>query len=185
VAAQVERQAGHPGLGDTGAEVGVVLLAAPQAGDHEHGRRAGRRGPQDAGQRRLLRRMVGLSALAAIAVGVIQMGRGSHAMPVLEPPDRTTLALYAGMVLAAGACLAFYWKKLTARHRLSAPALGVLAAFDRRVVAVFGMAAVVVLAATVFQRSIDSDRWRPLFKKAEWYFFWVVLVTALGLALSA
>lgn len=142
-------------------------------------------GPQDPGQRRRLRVMVGLSALAAVAVAAIQVWRGSHAMPVLQPPGGVTLALYAAMALATGGCLALYWKKLTARHRLNAPVLGVLAAFDRRVVALFGMAAVVVLAATIFERSIDSDRWRPLFKKAEWYFFWVVLATAVGLALSA
>jgi hypothetical protein len=87
--------------------------------------------------------------------------------------------------VAAALSLTFYWGKLTPRHRLNAPVLGALAAFDRRVAALFGMAAVVLLAATVFARSIDSDRWRPLFKKAEWYFFWVVLATAVGLALSA
>jgi hypothetical protein len=141
--------------------------------------------PTDPGQRRLLRTMVGLSVLATLVVAGIGAWRGSARMPNLDPLGGATLVLYLVLAVAAALSLTFYWGKLTPRHRLNAPVLGALAAFDRRVAALFGMAAVVLLAATVFARSIDSDRWRPLFKKAEWYFFWVVLATALGLALSA
>jgi hypothetical protein len=64
-------------------------------------------------------------------------------------------------------------------HRVNAILFGVLAAFDARIVALFGMAAMVVYAATIFRHGIDSDRLRPLTKHAEWYFFPVVFAVAL------
>ena len=42
-----------------------------------------------------------------------------------------------------------------------------------------GWSAAVLLAATVFRHSIDSDRARPFFKHAEWHFFYVVLALAI------
>lgn len=45
--------------------------------------------------------------------------------------------------------------------------------------------AAVAGAATVFRRSIDSDRVRPFIKHAEWHFFWWVLALAVWAVLSA
>jgi hypothetical protein len=56
---------------------------------------------------------------------------------------------------------------------------GVLAACDARIVALFGMASMIVWSATIFRHGIDSDRLRPYTKHAEWYFFPLVFAAAI------
>ena len=51
-------------------------------------------------------------------------------------------------------------------------------------IAVFAIASTIVLAATVFRQSVESNQLRPHFKRAEWYYFWVILAVALGLSVS-
>lgn len=75
--------------------------------------------------------------------------------------------------------VAVYWKRLIPPHRINPLLLAALAPWDLRAVALFGMAAAILMAATVFRRSIDSDRVRPFIKHAEWHFFWWVLALAL------
>ena len=75
-------------------------------------------------------------------------------------------------------CLWVYWNRLAVPHRLNAIALGAAAAFDIRVLAMFGMASTVLLSATMFRHGIDSDRLRPMVKRAEWYFFHLVFAAA-------
>ena len=55
---------------------------------------------------------------------------------------------------------------------------------DERLIAMFGMAGAIVLAATVFRQSADSDRWRGAFRHAEWYFFPAILVVSVGLLVA-
>jgi len=46
-------------------------------------------------------------------------------------------------------------------------------------VALFGMASMIVWSATIFRHGIDSDRLRPYTKHAEWYFFPLVFAAAI------
>ncbi len=71
-----------------------------------------------------------------------------------------------------------YRSRLILPHRINPLVFAALAPWDIRLAAAFGMAAAVLLAATVFRHSIDSDRMRPFFKHAEWHFFWWVLALA-------
>ena len=41
-----------------------------------------------------------------------------------------------------------------------------------------------LLAATVFRQSVDSERLRPFVKYAEWHFFYLVLAVAAGAVLA-
>jgi hypothetical protein len=89
-----------------------------------------------------------------------------------------TLVL-GGVILVAVAVVIVYWKRLIQPHRLNSVVFAVLAPWDVRLAALFGMVAAVLMAATVFRHSIDSDRARPFFKHAEWHFFYVVLALAI------
>jgi hypothetical protein len=95
-------------------------------------------------------------------------------IPVPASFDVEVAAAIALVVAVAG----FYWKKLIPPHRINPLLLAALAPWDIRAVALFGMAGAVLMAATVFRRSIDSDRLRPVVKRAEWHFFWWVLALA-------
>jgi hypothetical protein len=78
-----------------------------------------------------------------------------------------------------------YWGRLIAPHRINPLLFAVLAPWDIRLSAAFGMVGAVVMAATVFRHSIDSERLRPFFKHAEWHFFYLVLVLALWAVLRS
>ncbi|MBN1626586.1 MAG: hypothetical protein JW944_08675 [Deltaproteobacteria bacterium] len=64
-------------------------------------------------------------------------------------------------------------------HRLNIMIFCAVSGLDGRLAAVFAMVAAVFLSATMFRNSIYSDRLRPYFKHAEWYYFWVVFAVAL------
>jgi len=87
--------------------------------------------------------------------------------------------LLGGVILVVVAVVMVYWSRLIQPHRLNSVVFAVLAPWDVRLTAMFGMVAAVLLAATVFRHSIDSDRARPFFKHAEWHFFYIVLALAI------
>jgi hypothetical protein len=129
----------------------------------------------------LRKRLAGLVAAAAgtgvIAASYFGTWRG-ETLSTLRPPAGGLLALYALTAAITMACLGFYWRRLAAPHRVNAILFGVLAPLDARIVALFGMASMVVLSATIFRHGIDSDRLRPFTKHAEWYFFPLVFAAA-------
>ncbi|MFV2071868.1 MAG: hypothetical protein ACC742_04350 [Thermoanaerobaculales bacterium] len=90
----------------------------------------------------------------------------------------THLTATAALVLVALIAVAAYWRRLIVPHRINPLFFAALAPWDVRLAAIFGMVAAVLLAATIFRHSIDSDRARPFFKHAEWHFFWWVLALA-------
>ncbi len=90
-----------------------------------------------------------------------------------------------GVILVVVAVVIVYWKRLIEPHRINSVVFAALAPWDVRLTALFGMVAAVLLAATVFRHSIDSDRARPFFKHAEWHFFWVVLALAIWAVFKA
>jgi hypothetical protein len=100
------------------------------------------------------------------------------------PPTPRHLAIVAAVAAPAALALAVFWRSLAAPHRWNALLSGALAPFDHGMVAVFAIAATIVLAATVFRQSVDSPLLRPHFKRAEWYYFWAILAVALGLSVS-
>ncbi len=135
----------------------------------------------------LRRRLAGVFALCATLPwlgAVARAGSVSGAVDALDAiPAGLELAVdwrWTTLVVAAVFCLAFYWRRLPWPRRLSAPVLAVPGLFDTRAVAVLAIAVAVLLAATVFRNSIDSDRLRPLFKHAEWHYFLVVMAIAIG-----
>ncbi len=123
--------------------------------------------------------------IAALAGGIAAAVRlmGSNAPADYWPSARialgsTHLVFAACVALAVLVMLVTYWRRLIVPHRINPLVFAALAPWDIRLTACFGMAAAVVLAATVFRHSIDSDRMRPFFKHAEWHFFWWVLALA-------
>jgi len=135
--------------------------------------------PEVPGIRKRLAGLVAVSAVvAAIAAAYAGSWRGDS-LSTLSPPTGGGLVLYALIAAVSVACLGFYWGGLAAPHRVNAILFGLLAPFDARIVALFGMASMVLLSATIFRHGIDSDRLRPLTKHAEWYFFPVVFAAAM------
>jgi len=123
--------------------------------------------------------------IAALAGGIAAAARlmGSNAPADYWPSapialGSTQLVFAACVALAVLVVLVTYWRRLIVPHRINPLVFTVLAPWDIRLTACFGMVAAVVLAATIFRHSIDSDRMRPFFKHAEWHFFWWVLVLA-------
>jgi len=133
------------------------------------------------GLRRRLATLVGASGVAAIAGSSLRLRSGDPLPHLQTPPDVWLLGVFAAVAVPALLALTVYWKGLAAPHRMNGVLFTALAPFDDRLVAMFGVSAAIVLAATLFRQSADSLSWRPVFKHAEWYFFWVVLATAVGL----
>jgi hypothetical protein len=133
--------------------------------------------------RTILLRVVPAAAVAGWITTVVRFLGGN------PPADYwpTSLVPATGVWAIAIACLivvvvvvvAAYWKRLIEPHRINPLLFAALAPWDVRLAALFGMVAAVLLAATVFRHSIDSDRARPFFKHAEWHFFYVVLAIAI------
>ncbi|MEJ2580060.1 MAG: hypothetical protein P8127_00225 [Acidobacteriota bacterium] len=94
-------------------------------------------------------------------------------------PSMTHLACLLFAVAVVLIVLAKYWRRIIEPHRINSIVFAALAPWDIRLAALFGMAAAVLLAATVFRHSIDSDRLRPFVKHAEWHFFYVILAVAI------
>jgi hypothetical protein len=135
--------------------------------------------PDAPGIRRKLGWIVAASAVVSAVVAGFASSRGAARSLALDPPTGNLLVLYAVVAVISVVCLGAYWTRLTVPHRLNAILFGMLAPLDIRIVALFGMAAVVLLSATVFRHGIDADRLRPMVKHAEWYFFPLVFVVAL------
>ncbi len=86
----------------------------------------------------------------------------------------------SGLVIAAPALAVavLFWRPMLPVHRsLLVLAAGV--AFAPHSELVFVCLLPVSLAATLFRDSIHFDGIRPLFKRAEWYYFWAILAVAL------
>jgi hypothetical protein len=137
--------------------------------------------PQLPGLRKRLALIVAVSVVVSAAVAAYVSSRAGGNALTFNRPAGGLLVLYASIAVITVACLAFYWSRLAWPHHVNAIVFGVLAAFDARIVALFGMASMVVLSATIFRHGIDSDRLRPYTKHAEWYFFPVVFAAAMCL----
>lgn len=133
------------------------------------------------GLRRRLALIVGASGLVAALAALFGPTKGMLRAAVRVAPDTWHLAILAAVGVPVVLCLARYWPVLAWPHRVNGIVFTVLAPLDIRLAALFGMAGAIVLAATVFRQSADSLRWRSAFKHAEWYFFWIILATSLGL----
>lgn len=135
--------------------------------------------PELPGLRKRLAGIVAVSGVGGAVVASYVSSRGGLRVPTFNSPSVTLLALYVATAVVTAACLAYYWSRLAWPHRVNAVVFGVLAAFDARIVALFGMTSMIVWSATIFRHGIDSDRLRPYTKHAEWYFFPIVFVAAL------
>ncbi len=135
--------------------------------------------PELPGLRKRLAILVAVSGAVGAGVAACVDSIGGWRVPEPSPPSVTLLVLYAAIALVTASCLAFYWSRLAWPHRVNAILFGVFAAFDARIVALFGMAAMIVWSATIFRHGIDSDRLRPYTKHAEWYFFPLVFAAAI------
>lgn len=76
-------------------------------------------------------------------------------------------------------CLIKFLPESVMPHRLNIIIFCAVSGLDARLTAVFAMVATVFMSATMFRKSIYSDRLRPYFKHAEWYYFWIVFIVAL------
>ncbi len=132
------------------------------------------------------RKKLGLTIAGAAAAGgmttVLHL-TGSGLPAGYWPSERLALApghliFTAVVALAVLVVVGFYRRRVIVPHRINPVVFAVLAPWDIRLTAMFGMVAAVLFAATVFRHSIDSDRARPFFKHAEWHFFWWVLALA-------
>lgn len=139
--------------------------------------------PEMPGIRRRLAGIVAVSAVGSAVSAALVTSRGPAKALTLEAPASGLLVLYASVAVISVACLAFYWTRLAKPHRLNAILLGLLAPLDARIMAMFGMASMILLSATIFRHGIDSDRLRPSVRHAEWYFFPVVFAAALWVAI--
>jgi hypothetical protein len=136
--------------------------------------------PDIPGLRKRLAAIVAVSGVAAVAVSSYVVSRGTGPrLAELRPASGALLVLYAVIAAITALCLVFYWKRLAWPHRVNAILFGVMAAFDARIVALFGMTSMIVWSATIFRHGIDSDRLRPYTKHAEWYFFPLVFAAAI------
>lgn len=135
----------------------------------------------------LRRKLAGLEAagLALAIVGALAAAKLMGTAPLtLRPPPLLLIAVAIAVGAPTALALALFWRSLALPHRVNAILAGALAPFDERMVAVFGVAATIVLAATVFRQSVESAQLRPHFKRAEWYYFWVILAIASGLLVA-
>lgn len=131
----------------------------------------------------LTRRLALLVASGAVLAAVAAAAFPPHDL-VPMPPDPLSLAIWLAVAAPAAFALALFWRSLAMPHRVNALVTLALAPFDERMIAVFGIAGTIVLAATVFRQSVESTQLRPHFKRAEWYYFWVILAVAVGLLVA-
>lgn len=129
------------------------------------------------GWRRRLAWMLALAAAAGTAAMVIRWDAVA-VWPARSPPGPSATVVLAAAAAAVAVIVAAYWRRMQPPRRWNGLLFALLAPWDARLGAFFAMVAAVVLAATVFRLSIDSERLRPLFKHAEWFFFWLVLTLA-------
>lgn len=140
------------------------------------------------GLRKRLAWLVLLSA--ALAVTATALGIGYHPLGIGASSMRLALSadqrlLLASMGVPTLLCLFAYWRRLIPTHKVNTLAFALLAPFDQRFLAMFGMVAAITLSATAFRHSVDIPRLRPYLKHAEWFYFWIVFGLALWAVLSA
>jgi len=99
-----------------------------------------------------------------------------YGMLSVWPPSIYFLVL---MYILTLICLIMFLHSTVMPHRLNIIVFCAISGFDGRLAAVFAMVAAVFLSAGMFRESFYSDRWRPYFKHAEWYYFWVIFAVAL------
>ena len=121
------------------------------------------------------------AALAVVAAAAVAARAPDQ---LLAPPGPLSIAIWLAVAAPAALALALFWRSLALPHRVNALVIGALAPLDERMIAVFGIAGTIVLAATVFRQSVESTQLRPHFKRAEWYYFWVILAVAVGLLVA-
>lgn len=131
----------------------------------------------------LTRRLAMLAAVGVVLAAAVAAAVAAPAL-VREAPGPLSLVIWLGVAGPAALALALFWRSLAVPHRINALVTGILAPFDERMIAVFGIAGTIVLAATVFRQSVESTQLRPHFKRAEWYYFWVILAVAVGLLVA-
>lgn len=136
------------------------------------------------GLRRKLSWLVAASAAMGLAVTAVAPWRGNTGGWAPRAPDGWELWLAAAVALSVVFSLVAYWRRLAWPHRVNGVLFTLLAPLDERFIAMFGTAGAIVLAATVFRQSTDSDRWRGAFRHAEWYFFPAILAVSVGLLVS-
>lgn len=135
----------------------------------------------------LRRRLAALTAIGAIGAGAAYWARfDPHRV---FPVERLPLAghdfvLLLVLGLPTLACLVAFWRHLAMPHAINAVLFGLLATWDLRALSVFAIAAAVVLAATVLRNSADATGLSAFLKRAEWYYFWLVLVIAVSEAIA-
>ncbi len=133
--------------------------------------------------RKILVRVIPAAAVAgAITTAVRLFGANpptGYWPGALVPATGGWTMFLGGTIFVVVAVTLVYWARLIQPHRINSVLFAALAPWDVRLAALFGMVAAVLLAATVFRHSIDSDRARPFFKHAEWHFFYVVLALAI------
>jgi hypothetical protein len=136
--------------------------------------------------RRHLCCLVILSLLLGVAGPTLFFGsiRSSFFPQGQVPVACSTMGALAAMGIPTLLCLAVYWKRLMAPHRWNTLLFAFLAPWDGRLAALFAMVASVLLGATVFRDSVDSQNMRPFFKHFEWHYFWYVFVIAVWAYLS-
>lgn len=137
-------------------------------------------------RRKLLWTVPAAAVAGGIATAARLLGTGAaDYWPTARIPLPGAVELAVDLAIALViVILVAYWRKLLVPHRFGPILLAALAPWDLRATALFGMAAAVLLAATVFRQSIDSDRLRPFVKHAEWHFFYLVLAVALWTVLA-
>lgn len=133
------------------------------------------------GLRRKLALVVAASGLTAAAGTVLAPWREDPAAWARYAPDGWHLLVYVAVAIPVALCLVAYWPQLAWPHRVNGVLFTLAGPLGIRLLAMFGIAGTIVLAATVFRQSADSLRWRSAFKHAEWYYFWVILAVVAGL----
>jgi hypothetical protein len=136
------------------------------------------------GLRRRLLFLIILSLVAGLAASIYQYKTGdAYSMCPLHhglmAVDAFSMSLLILMGVLTILCLIVFWPKSVLPHRLNTLVFCAFSLLDGRLAAVFAMVAAVLLSATLCRESIYSDRLRPFFKHAEWYYFWVVFAVAL------
>jgi hypothetical protein len=130
----------------------------------------------------VLVRSVAASAVAGGAVTIVRhaattLPAGYWLIPTIQP-GRLQLWVTAALVLAVLSVLAAYRRRLIPPHKINLLVFAALAPWDIRLTAMFAMVAAVLLAATIFRLSIDSERLRPVIWHLEWHFFYLVFALA-------
>jgi hypothetical protein len=130
----------------------------------------------------LRRKLAIVAAVAALVVAAVLLARDA-APRLARAPDGALLGLTALVAVPVLLALVAYRRHLRWPHALGGVVFAAAAPVDEQLVGFFGIAGTIALAATVFRDSAGSSRWRHALKHAEWYFFWAIFVTALGLLL--